>query len=194
MCNGLIVASKLYFAFYPVFFYLLDLANVPPDYEFESLYDDNSFDVEHNDDFIIDASFDTDETEPQIELEIAKYICDANLDKSKTNQLLTLLNHVHDQCASPPSSSSTLWGKLNIKFQYIKIQYCTNCMSELTQPTCPCKPINKLIPSELIIFPIVQEIARVVNNNYDLIQKYKLEKHDNEDDIVSGMLHCFNFY
>jgi hypothetical protein len=69
-------------------------------------------------------------------------------------------------------------------------------MSELinSTSTCSCNSANKLIQSELIIFPIVQEIARVVNNNYNLIRKYKLEKHDSEDDIVSGMLHCCCFY
>ncbi|CAF1380747.1 unnamed protein product, partial [Didymodactylos carnosus] len=59
-------------------------------------------------------------------LEIAKYICQANLDKTKTNQLLTLLNLVHDQRQLPPSSSIDLWDKLNIKFEYTKIEYCTS--------------------------------------------------------------------
>jgi hypothetical protein len=147
-----------------------------------------------HDDFISNAMFDPADIEPPIELDIAKYICEANLDKFKTNQLLTLLEHVHDQHTPPPSSSITLWNKLNIKFEYTKIQYCTNCMSELIQSTCSCNSINKMIPSELIIFPVVKEISRVVNNNYNSILKYKLEKHHYKDDIVMGMLHFCCFY
>ncbi|CAF1139045.1 unnamed protein product, partial [Didymodactylos carnosus] len=151
--------------------------------EFENCYDDKksqNFDT----DFIVDSMFDIHDTEPKIELEIAKYICQANLDKTKTNHLLTLLNHVHDQRQLPPSSSIDLWDKLNIKFEYTKIEYCTSCTLEINGSSCLCNSTNKQISSELIIFPTVKEIERIVNNNYDLMLNYKLQKDDNLDDIV----------
>ncbi|CAF1474264.1 unnamed protein product, partial [Didymodactylos carnosus] len=127
-------------------------------------------------------------------LEIAKYICQANLDKTKTNQLLTLLNLVHDQRQLPPSSSIDLWDKLNIKFEYTKIEYCTSCTLEINESSCLCNSTNKPISSELIIFPTVKEIERIVNNNYDLMLNSKLQKDNNLDDIVMGILHCCLFF
>ncbi|CAF3220632.1 unnamed protein product, partial [Rotaria sp. Silwood2] len=66
------------------------------------------------------------EAEPTIELEITKYICEANLDKSKTKNLLLLLQHLHDHQIPPPPSTKSLWNKLNIKFEYLTIGYCTH--------------------------------------------------------------------
>ena len=57
-------------------------------------------------------------------------------------------------------------------------------MFELTE--CSCGTTTRLIPSELIIFPLEEEITRVVRSNYDMILKYKHKHYENKDDIVQG--------
>ncbi|CAF5062652.1 unnamed protein product, partial [Rotaria sp. Silwood1] len=138
-----------------------------------------------DDDLMIDALLDWNESEPTIELHIAKYICEANLDKTKTNELLSLVNHVNNQDELPPTSNVKLWNKLNIKFDYVKIQYCTNCMIELVPGcSCSCNKRQQPVLSELIIFSVANEISRVVKNNYDLILKYREEKDNLQDDVI----------
>ncbi|CAF4333610.1 unnamed protein product, partial [Didymodactylos carnosus] len=90
-----------------IIFYFIHLGILTANVRFENCYDDKKSKI-FDDDFIVDSLFDINDTESKIELEIAKYICQANLDKTKTNQLLTLLNHVHDQRQLPPSSSIDL--------------------------------------------------------------------------------------
>lgn len=122
-----------------------------------------------------------------LELAIAEYVTHANLDKLKTNDLISLLNMVHDQEKSPPASSLILWNRLNIKFNYYTIEYCTSCMFKRLQCSCSFKEKNKLIPSELIVFPIREEIARVIKTNYSIIMDYK-SKNNCYDDIIHGIV------
>ncbi|CAF3129620.1 unnamed protein product [Rotaria sp. Silwood2] len=72
-----------------------DVRNIQDDDDGQNIQDDDD-DVRNiqDDDLMINAQFDLNGTEPTIELHIAKYICKANLDKTKTNQLLSLLSHV----------------------------------------------------------------------------------------------------
>ena len=102
-------------------------------------------------------------------MEIARHICESNLNKLSSKKLINLLNYVHLQQEPPPQSLAALWTKLNIQFNYRIIKYCTNCIVEITQ--CDCNRMNDFIHSELILFPINDEIARVVRNNYDDIFK-----------------------
>ena len=135
-----------------------------------------------DDDINSDVSHKLDDEETYIHLEIAKYICRLNLDKFKTNQLLSLLNQVHDQPIQSPLSSISLWKNLNIEFKYTTFTYCPNCIFELTE--CSCSTTTRLIPSKLIVFTLSEEITRVVKSNYDMILKYKHKHHENQDDIV----------
>ena len=138
---------------------------------------------------MINSLLDRYASKPTIDLQIAKYVCQANLDKTKTNELLSLLSNVHNQDEPSPPSSISLWNKLNIKFDYVRIEYCTNCMVELVPgSSCSCSKRYQPILSELIIFSVVNEISRVVKKNYDLILKYKAEKNNLQDDIVHGIL------
>ncbi|CAF1936031.1 unnamed protein product [Rotaria magnacalcarata] len=75
----------------------------------------------------IDAILESMNGSVDLELAIAEYVTHANLDKLKTNDLINLLNLVHDQEKSPPASSLILWNRLNIKFNYYTIEYCTSC-------------------------------------------------------------------
>ena len=145
------------------------------------------------DDFLNDLIFRINANESQMELEIANYVCQANLDKTKTNRLLTLLMHIHDQEMSPPASCAALWSRLDIKFKYRKIEYCTNCMSELNGSSCPCSNAHKQIPSQLIVFPVADEITRVIRNNYCTMSRYKLKGDGTRNDIVHGKLCLFYF-
>ncbi|CAF5059710.1 unnamed protein product, partial [Rotaria magnacalcarata] len=163
-----------------------DIVDAEIDDAFEDINDDDNLESTPTRDFIIDPILELLNDETQIELLIAEYICEANLDKLKSNELLTLLTKLHDQQKTPPLSITSLWKKLDVKFNYLKIKYCSNCTRELSESICVCKSINKLIPSELILFPIGQEITRVIKNNYQLILQYKLKTFDSDNDIVKG--------
>lgn len=140
----------------------------------------------YHDDLINDALFNSANSDTDIAIKIGKYTCEANLDKQRTEKLLKLLELIHNHENSPPTSMTKLLEKLDIKFEYVTVRYCTNCMIELDE--CTCGSRNKYVPSELITFPIAKEISRVVTNNYNLIKKYKLEKDFHQDDIIMGML------
>ncbi|CAF3339169.1 unnamed protein product [Rotaria sp. Silwood2] len=96
----------------------------------------------------------------------------------KSNKLLKLLNHVYDYKNSPPSSMKNLFDKLNIRFEYLTVQYCTNCLSELHESSCSCNINNKQLPSELIIFPIEKEI--VLANVVEIPKPFR----DNEKNCI----------
>ncbi|CAF3349360.1 unnamed protein product [Rotaria sp. Silwood2] len=159
-----------------------DVRNIQDDDDGQNIQDDDD-DVRNiqDDDLMINAQFDLNGTEPTIELHIAKYICKANLDKTKTNQLLSLLSHVHNQDQLPPSSSNKLWKKLNIKLDYVKIQYCTNCMRELVPgSSCGCSKLQQPVVSELIIFSAAHEISRVLATIVEIPRPFR----DNEQNTI----------
>ncbi|CAF3972437.1 unnamed protein product [Rotaria sp. Silwood1] len=165
---------------------IYNINNVVVNNEYEDVQDDNDFDNCQIDNVINDESIDI---EMNMNVKIATFICSSQLDKSNANQLIKLLNHVHDQETPPPLSLVSLWNQLKVKFNYTTKKYCSNCMLELIK--CTCNNTNCVLNSELIIFSITEEITRVVKNNYDLILKYRLEQHKNKDDIVQGTFHCF---
>jgi hypothetical protein len=155
-----------------------------------NLHYDDYIPISQDANVIIDPDADFCEGESTINLEIAKYICKANLDKAKTSELLSLLKHVHNHNEGPPSSNTELWRKLNVQFDYVRLEYCTNCMMELINGSvCLCNKNHGQPPTELIVFSIVNEITRVVKNNYHLILKYRSEKNNVQDDIIQGMFH-----
>ncbi|CAF1391371.1 unnamed protein product [Adineta ricciae] len=125
------------------------------------------------DDFLNDLIFQRHTNESQMELEIANYVCQANLDKTKTNRLLTLLMHIHDQEMPPPASCAGLWNRLDIKFK----------------SSCCCNNVHKQIPSELIVFSVADEITRVIRNNYYAMSRYKLKGDGTRHDIVHGEIY-----
>ncbi|CAM4965137.1 unnamed protein product [Rotaria socialis] len=167
----------------------IEYGNVDRDDEFEDFNNDDNLETTLTLDSIIAPILELVDDEAQIQLLVAEYICQANLDKLKTNKLLTLLTKLHDQYIAPPSSMNSLWKKLGVKFNYLTIRYCSNCGSELIESMCHCKSVNKLISSELIIFPIGQEITRVITNNYHMILQNKLTKFDNDNDVVRGEIY-----
>ncbi|CAF3094922.1 unnamed protein product, partial [Rotaria sp. Silwood2] len=132
----------------------------------------------NDEELVHDAIFDFADAETEIALEIGKYIREANLDKTKSNKLLKLLNHVYDHNNSPPSSMKKLFHKLNITFDYLTVQYCTNCLSELHESSCSCNINNKQLPSELILFPIEKEI--VLANIVEIPKPFR----DNEKNCI----------
>ncbi|CAF2033846.1 unnamed protein product, partial [Rotaria magnacalcarata] len=143
--------------------------------------DDEDFEFETHD-IAFSSLLQSIHNKKELHVEIAKYICNSNLDKLKTHKFIHLLNHIHDLKISPPSSSDALWKELNIQFNYSIIKYCSSCMAELKY--CSCNNINKLIISELILLPIDDEIKRIIKNNYYIIDKYKFNQHNHIDDIV----------
>ncbi|CAM4834770.1 unnamed protein product [Rotaria magnacalcarata] len=167
----------------------IEYGNVDRDDEFEDFNNDDNLETTSTFDSIIAPILELVDDEAQIQLLVAEYICQANLDKLKTNKLLTLLTKLHDQHMAPPLSMNSLWKKLGVKFNYLTIRYCSNCGSELIESMCHCKSVNKLISSELIIFPIGQEITRVITNNYHMILQNKLTKFDNDNDVVRGEIY-----
>ncbi|CAF2970318.1 unnamed protein product [Rotaria sp. Silwood2] len=156
-----------------------DINNVVVNNEYEDVQDDYDFENCQIDHVINDESIDV---EMNMNVKVATFICSSQLDKSNANQLIKLLNHVHDQETPPPLSLVSLWNQLKVKFNYTTKKYCSHCMLELIK--CTCNNTNRVLNSELIVFSITEEITRVVKNNYDLIMKYRLEKQKNKDDIV----------
>ncbi|CAF3897334.1 unnamed protein product [Rotaria sp. Silwood1] len=134
-----------------------DINNVVVNNEYEDVQDDNDFDNCQIDNVINDESIDI---EMNMNVKIATFICSSQLDKSNANQLIKLLNHVHDQETPPPLSLVSLWNQLKVKFNYTTKKYCSNCMLELIK--CTCNNTNCVLNSELIIFSITEEITRVV--------------------------------
>ncbi|CAF4466076.1 unnamed protein product [Rotaria sp. Silwood2] len=132
----------------------------------------------NDEELVHDAIFDFADAETEIALEIGKYIREANLDKTKSNKLLKLLNHVYDHKNSPPLSMKKLFHKLNITFDYLTVQYCTNCLSELHESSCSCNINNKQLSSELILFPIEKEI--VLANIVEIPKPFR----DNEKNCI----------
>ncbi|CAF3960080.1 unnamed protein product [Rotaria sp. Silwood2] len=161
-----------------------DINNVVVNNEYEDVQDDYDFENCQIDHVINDESIDV---EMNMNVKVATFICSSQLDKSNANQLIKLLNHVHDQETPPPLSLVSLWNQLKVKFNYTTKKYCSHCMLELIK--CTCNNTNRVLNSELIVFSITEEITRVVKNNYDLIMKYRLEKQKNKDDIVQGEIY-----
>ena len=163
------------------YFYLVKLNNVV-EYEGSECSDiDNNQPLEFEE---LDDMSDISINARSSAMEIARHICESNLNKLSSKKLINLLNYLHLQQEPPPQSLAALWTKLNIQFNYRIIKYCTNCIVEITR--CDCNRMNDFIHSELILFPINEEIARVVRNNYDDIFKCKLQQHSKEEDVING--------
>lgn len=142
-------------------------------YSIDTIDVDFNCENDHESSENLNDSFESMDETLDIELAIAEYITKANLDKSKTSELIQLLNYIHSSEKPPPLSTNTLWSRLNIQFNYHLIQYCTNCMSKLTDQSVCCNKSRNRISSELIVFPIGEEIKCVVINNYGIMSYYK---------------------
>ncbi|CAF2853088.1 unnamed protein product [Rotaria sp. Silwood2] len=136
-----------------------------------------------------EASHDQIEIERQNFLQqLIEFIRDANLNKTTTSSLLSLLNSskFYDEI---PASINQLVKKLDIKFYYDIFVYCSTCFTLLSkiQDRCiNCGNPKKKANSELIIFSIADELRRVVQPNIELIKWYSFRENQMISDIVFG--------
>jgi hypothetical protein len=108
----------------------------------------------------------------------------ANLDKTNTNRLLKLIRNItSDQ--QLPRTGTELWAKIGVEFLYKSQIFCTACMARCQNfgHRCSCNPSPRLIHSELILFPLDEELRRVVRMNIDLIDRYRPH---NSADVIDG--------
>ena len=75
-----------------------------------------------------------------------------------------------------PQNEKQLWEQLDIEFDYKSIIFCTNCMKQLSSFSDhrnTCSNFYSGINSELIIFPIENELGTVIEINADFIKGYR---------------------
>lgn len=120
--------------------------------------------------------------------QLVDFIRDANLNKTATSSLLSLLQSAKS-CEDIPSALAHLLKELDITFHYEIFIYCSECLSCLRrfQDRCTqCSPSDRKPNSELIVFSTVDEFQRVVRSNVKLIQWYSLPENQLVSDIVQG--------
>ena len=78
-----------------------------------------------------------------------------------------------------------LWAKIGVEFLYKSQIFCTACMARCQSFShrCSCSPSPRLVHSELILFPLEEELRRVVRMNIDLIDRYHPH---NSADVIHG--------
>ncbi|CAF3964082.1 unnamed protein product [Rotaria sordida] len=141
------------------------------------------------------SSDENEATHDQIEIErktflqqLIEFIRDANLNKTATSSLLSLLNSSKSYDEIPVSINQLL-KQLDIKFYYDIFIYCSTCLTSLSkiQDRCiNCETSTKKTNSELIIFSIAEELRRVVQSNIELIKWYSFRENQMISDIVLG--------
>ena len=120
--------------------------------------------------------------------QLVDFIRDANLNKTATSSLLSLLQSAKS-CEDIPSTLAHLLKELDITFHYEVFIYCSECLSPVNrfQDRCTqCSPSDRKPNSELIVFSTVDELQRVVRSNLKLIQWYSLPENQLVSDIVQG--------
>lgn len=120
-------------------------------------------------------------------LQIVEFIRDANLDKTNTDQLMRLLNNIKEN-AGLPQTGRELWKEIGIEFNYQKFIYCTKCKQQLLKfgSKCDCDKTNHLMNTEVVLFSIADEISRVVKNNIDLIEFFRIHRNEFPYDVTNG--------
>jgi hypothetical protein len=123
--------------------------------------------------------------------ELIEFIRIANLNKSSTTSLLSLLRSAsyvtNDQI---PKSTDVLWKEFDLDFCYETFYYCSTCFLELknAQDDCQRCAFKPQANSELCVFSLSHEVRRVVESNLDVIQWYSQPEHQITADIVKGKL------
>jgi hypothetical protein len=120
--------------------------------------------------------------------QLVDFIRNANLNKTATSSLLSLLQSAKS-CEDIPSTLAHLLKEFDITFHYEVFIYCSDCLSTLNrfQDRCTqCSPSDRKPNSELIVFSAVDELQRVVRSNLKLIQWYSLPENQLVSDIVQG--------
>ncbi|CAF2041896.1 unnamed protein product [Rotaria magnacalcarata] len=131
-----------------------------------------------------------DDTSNKKYLQILEFIRDANLDKASTDRLMRLLNNVNEY-AGLPRTGRELWHELGVEFNYRTFISCTKCNKDLLKfgDKCNCIETNHLMNTEFVLFSLADEIRRVVKNNIDLIEFFRIHKAEFPYDIVNGNLY-----
>ncbi|CAF3701611.1 unnamed protein product [Rotaria sp. Silwood1] len=167
------------------------LGNIDPDMnDLSSENDASSHDSQS--DYSSDES---EATHDQIEIErqtflqqLIEFIRDANLNKTTTSSLLSLLNSSKSYDEIPVSINQLL-KQLDVKFYYDSFVYCSTCLTSLSkiQDRCiNCGTSKIKANSELIIFSVADELRRVVQSNIELIKWYSFRENQMISDIVLG--------
>ncbi|CAF4876804.1 unnamed protein product, partial [Rotaria sp. Silwood1] len=141
------------------------------------------------------SSDESEATHDQIEIErqtflqqLIEFIRDANLNKTTTSSLLSLLNSSKSYDEIPVSINQLL-KQLDVKFYYDSFVYCSTCLTSLSkiQDRCiNCGTSKIKANSELIIFSVADELRRVVQSNIELIKWYSFRENQMISDIVLG--------
>ena len=156
---------------------------------YQWLYDENLYQSSFNLQNLFTEHENSDEV--QFLSRIVDFVFAAHLNKTTTNSLLSLLrlncSLTLDQI---PKTIDSLWKQLDISFTFEKFYFCSKCFVELAkfQDSCPSCDSNQKANSELCIFPLVDEVKRVVQSNIYLIEWYSLYKNKIAADIVNGKL------
>ncbi|CAF0896875.1 unnamed protein product [Rotaria sordida] len=134
-------------------------------------------DTNASDNYSYDSSVENTNEESEIDrfcLDLIHFIRSSNLNKTNTNNLLTLIDNISSN-KSLPQTEKQLWKQLNIKFDDKTIIYCTNCLKKLVKfnDCCDsCANVHLYINSELIIFLMEKEISQIIQMNTDFIKGY----------------------
>ncbi|CAF1198932.1 unnamed protein product [Adineta steineri] len=128
--------------------------------------------------------------EQKLLLKLINFVYDAKLNKATTRSLLSLLQTATlNSSEDIPRTTNDLWNKLGVKFIYKCYYFCSTCFIELKNFHDCCsnsKCNSKQKPSELCVFSITDELKRIVQSNYDVIQYYNLPENHIMADIVNG--------
>ncbi|CAF0877792.1 unnamed protein product [Adineta ricciae] len=128
------------------------------------------------------------QAQQQLLSEIIQFVHQANLNKTTTSSLLSLLRSIRNSKVNEiPKTADNLWRLLNIKFNYQIFYYCSSCFLNLEnyQETCGQCKLKHKSNSELYVFSLSDEIKRVVLSNMDVIRWYSSPSHQIAADIVN---------
>ncbi|CAF1297369.1 unnamed protein product [Rotaria magnacalcarata] len=121
--------------------------------------------------------------------QLVNFIHSANLNKTTTNSLLSLLrSKCSCNAGGIPKTIDALWKLLDIKFDFDTYYFCSMCFAELLKydDVCPTCCSKGTVNSELCIFSLSNEIDRVVKSNIDLIRWYSIPENQLVADVVNG--------
>ena len=130
----------------------------------------------------------SDDDQPAFLYEMVEFIRSANLNKTTTSSLLSLLRSVGcDQ--DLPRTVDQLWSRLRISFNHDTFIHCSVCFTQLNafHDRCSsCSNADWIPNSELIVQSTTDELRRVIESNIKLIEWYSQPQNRIVSDVVSG--------
>lgn len=122
-------------------------------------------------------------------IKMIDFIHRAQLNKINTNNFLSLLHSTKSLATlDTPKTINKLWEFLNVRFNFDMFYFCSTCFTKLKafQDICSSCMLKQHANSELCIFSLGNELERVVQSTFDLMEWYKLNKTHIPSDIINS--------